>query len=291
MRDRHKAVLAGAAGIWMSGLASAAGGNLIEQSLDEAWQRASRVDYVAPAADDVAVMQDLFARLLRGDRNEQTQRRLHELGWTVRTQRIGEVEWTVIAETADRRSGRGLYAIADRGRHALQAPHVPSDGLTGDIVLRYADDALPRALAWNTVPRAKADLAHVDRSYFTAFSLAYARVHPGDRIIQIHGFDGGRRRTVEAGRSSAIISAAHASPGPALRAGVQCLRKRLDPGVSLYGQDVRELGGTTNRTAQALRAAGFEGFLHVELSLPMREALREDASRRLALFECLGRRG
>jgi hypothetical protein len=290
MNDKHMRLIAGVFAICLANTTLASDNNLIEQSLAKAWRRASAVDYVTPDSSDVTTMRELFTRLLQGERDQKIESRLRQLGWNLLTQSAGGRTWTVLTEDEDNRSGRGLFAIASQGRHALQAPHVPSDGLTGEILLRYAADGLPRALAWNTLPRSKADMAHSDGTYFMAFSQAYATVFPDDKIIQIHGFDGSQRRTRSAEHSGAIVSATHKYPSRELRAAVDCLKQRLDPDTRLYGQDVSELGGTTNSIARTLRRDGYEGFIHVELSLPLREALRDEADKRLSLFECLGGR-
>lgn len=291
MNDKYVRWMAGVFAICLADTTLANDDNLVEQSFAQAWRRASTVDYVAPESSDVAAMRELFTRLLKGERDQKITSRLGQLGWNLRTRSAGGRTWTVLAEEEDKRSGRGLFAIASQGRHALQAPHVPSDGLTGDILLRFAADGLPRALAWNTLPRSKADMAHSDNTYFMAFSQAYATVFPDDKIIQIHGFDGSKRRTRDAEHSSAIVSATHKNASRELRAAVDCLKQRLDPDTRLYGQDVSELGGTTNSVARTLRGDGYQGFIHVELSLPLREALHDEAGKRLSLFECLGGRG
>lgn len=290
MNDKHVRLIAGVFAICLADTTLANNNNLVEQRFAQAWRRASAVDYVTPESSDVAAMRELFIRLLQGERDQKIESRLGQLGWNLHTQSAGGRTWTVLTEEQDKRSGRGLFAIASQGRHALQAPHVPSDGLTGEILLRYATDGLPRALAWNTLPRSKADMAHSDGTYFMAFSQAYATVFPNDKIIQIHGFDGSQRRTRSAEHSGAIVSATHKNASRELRAAVDCLKQRLDPDTRLYGQDVSELGGTTNSIARTLRRDGFEGFIHVELSLPLREALHDEAGKRLSLFECLGGR-
>ncbi|WP_181373095.1 hypothetical protein [Massilia glaciei] len=261
---------------------------MLEDSLASAWKGEGTVGYGAPSRADLDAMEGVFVRLLRGVRGAALAREALALGWSVRTERRGAVAWTVVAELRDRRGGRGLYAFADRGRHALQAPHVPSDKLTGQILLEYASDGLPRALAWNTVTRGRADLAHLDGTYLIAFSRAFARVFPAEKIVQLHGFDAGRRRTTEAADSAAIVSAARRDPPAELKSATRCMRCKVHPQTRLYGVDVLELGGTTNSVAAALRAAGYGGFVHLEMDLPLRQALAGDAGKRRALLACVG---
>jgi len=289
MSSKRKFEAAVVAGMMFAACPAWAGG---EQSLDklytDAWKDAKAVAYVAPASGELAAMQRLFARLLKGEPASAVATELRMLGWNVYAQSAGGVTWTVVTEARNQRRGRGLYAFSSGGRHAMQAPHVPSDELTGRILLRYADDGLPRALAWNTVPRKTADLAHLDGTYLIAFSRAFAQVYPSEKIVQLHGFDTRRRHSAAGAQSSAIVSAAHSHPPFQLKSAVRCMQQKIEKHTRLYGVDVRELGGTTNSVARALRTEGYEGFIHVELDLSLREQLADMPARRAALLDCLG---
>jgi predicted protein tyrosine phosphatase len=138
------------------------------------------------------------------------------------------------------------------------------------------------------VPRNVADLTHLDRTYLIAFSLAFAQAYPREMIVQLHGYNAGRRRTVAATDSGAIVSAGHNRPSAQLAAAVHCMRQQVEPQTRLFGVDVRELGATTNTVAQALRAIRYDLFVHVEMALPLRERLLADGAQRRALLNCLG---
>ena len=45
----------------------------------------------------------------------------------------------------------------------------------------------------------------------------------------------------------------------------------------LFPVDCNELGATSNVQGKRLRSAGHSGFLHLEMSLRLREGLRRDA--------------
>ena len=260
---------------------------LVPASYAQAWRRGEANEYRAPSAEELSRTRAAFERLFRGDLDGPAASELQSMGWSVRTENAQGRRWTVVAEAEGQRRGRGLYAFSDRGRHALQAPHVPSDGLTGDILLRYAEGEGPRALAWNTLPRTQVDLAHVARSHFSEFSQAFAAAHPDELIVQVHGFDAGQRHSRAGAQSAAIVSSGTRRPSAGLQSAVTCLKERFDPLTRLYGQDVDELGATTNSIARALRERGFGGFVHLELDLPLRKALVQDAPRRRSLFDCL----
>jgi len=260
---------------------------LLETAYSSAWKQRGAV-YKQPSAQDLASVKKIFVQLLRGTNTASVAADARVLGWQLDSQARNGQTWHVMAEMPGQASGRGLYAFSSGGKHAVQAPHVPTDGLTGEILLGYAQDGLPRAMAWNTVPRKGGDLAHLDHTYLIAFSRAFAEVHPSERILQLHGFDAERRRTPEAGTAAAIVSAGHTNPSDTLRAAVRCMRRALEPQTRLYGVNVRELGGTTNSVLHALQRDRFDGFIHVEMNLSLRERLVAGSQERLALFECLG---
>lgn len=261
---------------------------LLTQAYSQVWKDPVLTRYQPAQAAELEASEDLFVRLLQGQDPALLGSLAHKGGWVLRSERGAGRSVVVVSELPSGRRGRGLYAFFDQGRHALQAPHVPSDKLTGEILLRFSEDSRPRALAWNSVPRSVADLAHLDGTDFIAFSRAFARVKPGEKIIQFHGFDSDRRKTSAAAVSAAIVSAGHSKPARELREAVRCMNAKVDSATRLYGVDVNELGGTTNNVFHALRVMGYEHFIHLEINLPLREQLLVDAKKRNALFSCLG---
>ena len=291
MNNKHKFAIGMAAALVVTACpiaASAGGAKTLDKVFSSAWKGAKSVDYVAPSGYELATMQQLFVRLLKGDPANTMVSELHNLGWTVSTQSAGGVTWTIVAEAENQRRGRGLYAFSNAGRHAFEAPHVPTDELTGQILLGYAADGLPRALAWNTVPRRTADLAHLDGTYLIAFSRAFAQIYPSEKILQLHGFDAWQRRSAAGWQSGAIVSATHKHPPHELKSAVKCMQQNLEKRTRLYGDDVGELGGTTNSVAHALRSEGYEGFVHIEMDLSLRERLAQLPAARQTLFDCVG---
>jgi len=289
--NKRKLATGIAAGIITAALpiASTGGtGNLLEQAFSRAWKNARSVDYAPPSVEEVKATQQLFKRLLQGEKAGRLRDEFAALGWKLSQGTAGGATWTIVAEEDSGRTGRGLYAFSNGGRHALQAPHVPSDTMTGDILLRYAEDGLPRALAWNTVPRRSADLAHLERSYLIAFSRAFAEVYPAETIFQFHGFDAWKRRSFDGAQSSAIVSPGHRHAGPELQSAVKCMQKHVDARSRLYGSDVHELGGVTNSVARALQRDGHDLFVHVEMDLPLRARLAGDPALRRDFLACYG---
>ena len=116
---------------------------------------------------------------------------------------------------------------------------------------------------------------------------SFATYQSTGRIIQLHGFDQSKRKSA-AGRSSEIIlSAGHRHPPSWVKQVADCLRQSLGTKISLYPDDVKELGATTNVQAQLLKNLGFKGFLHIEMSRPMRENLLNNKNLRQSLMSCI----
>jgi hypothetical protein len=174
-------------------------------------------------------------------------------------------------------------------------PHGMKDYKTGRIGLRLFQEGGFSAGAWNTAPRYRKgggartdwDLAHLEDTFFTAFTRAFARARPAGRLIQVHGFAAEKRDT-EAGASADLIVSpgGHALP-PGFLALARCLEGSLALAVRVYPLEVRELGGTTNVSGRILRSLGHDGFVHLELAYPVRKRLLRDAPLRRDLIRCL----
>ena len=203
----------------------------------------------------------------------------------------------LIEEPAGSCRGGGSYLLR-QGAGAIplliSAPHRNADLLTGTLTMRFFIEGQARAAAWNSVPRRSAcaedesDIARLERHPFTAFTSAFARAHPNGRVVQVHGFDVGRRRTAEARAASVILSSGSRDISPTLESIAACLRHDLPSlNVALFPLDVSELGATRNAQGRSLRDIGFQGFVHAELSLELRRRLVEDAGLRQGFLACL----
>ncbi|MEO7654958.1 MAG: hypothetical protein ABIS23_04650 [Sphingomicrobium sp.] len=176
----------------------------------------------------------------------------------------------------------------------ISAPHRGADRLTGPLALKLMVEQRFAAAAWNSVPRRSrcggggSDLARLARHPFTAFSAGFAQAFPAGRIVQIHGFDTGRRTTAEGRAASIILSSGSKQVSPAVLAVAECLRRRL-PGerIGIFPADVSELGARLNAQGRRLRAMGFNGFVHAELSVDVRAMLMRDPDARRDFGACL----
>ncbi len=61
----------------------------------------------------------------------------------------------------------------------------------------------------------------------------------------------------------------------------------MDGKVKIYPTEVKELGGTTNSQADLMGKQGHDGFLHVEMSLPFRQRLKDEPKLRATMLDGL----
>lgn len=253
--------------------------------------------YIPATSAQETEARDIFTRLMAGDHSPDLRADLAAAGFDLQTRQAGGADWTAIAERADAATGKGAYLVREDGTPVLlQVPHRFKDLHTGTIVALIMDEHPILAAAWNTVPRwydkdgrrVDADLAHAAHSQFAAFGLAFAAAYPRGRIVQLHGFSHDKRVS-DVGRTAGfIVSSGSRTPSRAASNLARCLRDAFsDEPTLLYPLQVRELGGTTNTVGQALRAAGFNGFVHLEMSRKMRNHLLVDAGARAQLAGCL----
>jgi len=268
------------------------GSSTLERMLAEA-SRDGR--YQAPAAGETTRVEAVFVQLLAGTPPAALHEELVALALEV-IPVADAPETLLLREAGDARRGRGFYVLRPGVRaDVLQVPHAFKDHHTREIGLRLFAEGRFAAAGWNTVPRwsvqegvrTDADLAHLPDSYFTAFTRAIARHLPTVQVLQIHGFDAGKRKTEHAAAADMIVSNGTSTSSPQLRRQAPCLARSLAISVGVYPDTVRELGGTTNVQGEALRRLGHPGFVHLEMSAALRQRLLDDADSRRAWLYCL----
>jgi hypothetical protein len=204
-------------------------------------------------------------------------------------QQVNHEHFITLQELPTAKQGRGFFAInpAVKNTWLLQAPHADSDLYTGKIVSRLILSGEFKAAQWNTVKRNISDMAHTPDTYWQAFTQAFAGLYPEGKIIQLHGYEQDLRKTQAGETSDMILSAGHDKPPEWVQQTAACLKKALSWRVSLYPVDISELGGTTNVQGQLLRRLGHNGFLHIEMSKALRQALLDNAELRNTFIGCL----
>lgn len=201
-------------------------------------------------------------------------------------------------ESAEDCAGRGAYMVSKRSDAApllISAPHRAADRHTGTLGLQLFAEGDLAAAAWNSAPRRAsdacahaADLARSPLNHFTAFSLAFAITYPAGRVVQLHGFDREVRQSQAGSDADIILSNGTDEAGDDLLDIADCLSAAFaHHRVMVYPNDVSELGALTNAQGRALRENGFASFVHVEMSLGIREALIGESDARSKFVGCL----
>lgn len=201
-------------------------------------------------------------------------------------------------ESAEDCAGRGAYMVWKRSNAVpllVSSPHRAADRHTGTLGLQLFAEGGLAAAAWNSAPRRAngacanaTDLARSPLNHFTAFSLAFANAHPMGRVVQLHGFDRELRQSQAGADADIILSNGTDEAGDDLLDIADCLSAAFSPRrVLVYPNDVSELGAVTNAQGRALRENGFASFVHIEMSLGMREALIGDPDARKQFLNCL----
>ena len=198
-------------------------------------------------------------------------------------------KFAAIRELPGQKRGRGAYLVRlqELNTPLLQAPHRYFDKQSGKLLLQLFLNSPFKAAAWNTVHRKEMDLARLQNSYFTAFAQAHTASLPGSLLVQVHGYSTVVRKTDSGRASEIIISAGHKWPGKRHYRMAGCLQQRLTENTMLYPIQTPELGGTRNPVGHALHDAGFDNFLHLELSASLRQQLVSDRQSLNALALCL----
>ncbi len=250
--------------------------------IDEELKQASGKAEVAPA--DTQALTAFKERVTTALKGEQV------ADWNiVRFEQNRHPDFDSLREQKDFKQARGYFAInAQANNHwLLQTPHADSDLHTGKIASRLFLSSAFMAAQWNTVHRDISDMAHTQDTYWQAFAQAFAALYPDGKIIQIHGFDQQSRKTESGSDSDMILSAGHERPPVWLQNTAKCLQAALPFKISLYPSDVNELGGTQNAQGTMLRAMGFDGFVHIEMSKAMRVEMLENERTRARFIGCL----
>lgn len=208
--------------------------------------------------------------------------KLKSLGFRIVRMPLKNESWVIIEDALHR--GAGLYAVRSEPKQGvpllLQAPHSFFDRYTRELAVQWMQEGGVTAVAWNTTHRyqlddGRSDVAHQDISFFQAFMLAFAEAYPSGGIIQLHGFSSEKRRDSDAASADVILSNGTLHASVIIKRIDDCLDDLLVGASRVFPDEVGELGATSNRNARALRAIGFEGFVHVEMSQALRKKLSD----------------
>lgn len=253
--------------------------------------------YSQPSAAELRKAEELFGYLFKSGLTDDVQREWDKLNFKVVRIKEGEEDFILLEEKEAYKRGRGFYLfrLSNYKQLAIQSPHSVDDLYTGEITLELALESRIVSAAWNTVPRnsisdgksESSDLAHLKDNYFVAYARAFARAYPSGKLIQLHGFTKEGRKTKTGTETDIIVSSGSNIPGRRAEQIDRCLGKDVSGKSSLYPVEIKELGGSTNTTGIALRKMGYYGFIHVEMSKPMRMLLKDDKKVRESFRGCV----
>ena len=261
-------------------------------SLSQLWKEVSRRGrYVAPSRAELRQAENLFLRTLSGvETIEELRSGWNELNLELLEHQIDDEQFWILREKQTTLTGRGFYAFRRHGAIpiALQAPHSFYDRHTQVIAARLFCESQSAAVAWNTLHRSIADLAHSRGNYIDAFTRAFVTVHATGIVVQLHGFSQGKRRTEAGASADMILSGGTMYPSQWLQRSAAAMQQRFPHGsVKLFPHDVMELGAITNVQGEILRSTSSNRFMHVEMSDPLRVKMRGSRSVRSDFLKSL----
>lgn len=244
-----------------------------------------------PQAGELLAFEREASKVMSGQATAASIAEFTRLGWKSSLLEDSAGQLWVLQELPPRREGRGFFVLragpCPAASAALQAPHGGADRYTDSLALQLFGEKPFAAAAFNTVPRDQvraggvqlSDPAHQERGYFNAVSRAFATACPGGSMLQLHGYSAAGHPAIAGG---VVVSSGSQKPS-ALSRRVAAALAPLRP--QIYGEQVHELGGTTNAQGVLLRAAGVD-FIHLEMNLESRQQLRARPDLRMELLKC-----
>lgn len=249
--------------------------------------------YLPPDPATLATIQHLFESAMQMPPSAVS---WQTYGFVLESKSAAGSAYLSIHEPDGRVEGKGRYLLRPESRLALvfEAPHGDTDWHTDEIAERLFFQTSALAVAVNTLPRwavdrqgRPADVANRPDGVLVAFTLALINRRRDAVVVQLHGFEAAKRENETAALADIIVSNGTSRPSPGLISLRDCLAAIAPGRVLAYGRDVFELGGTRNAVGRAVREFGAGRFVHVEMSLPFREALLRDDSLRFEFGHCL----
>lgn len=261
--------------------------------------------YKTMAEAELTVVESLFKRMLSGDRSQELFQAWEKQGFTISKAQLEGREVFALIEKPEQKQGRGFYLfpLVASGSTVLMMPHGFYDLHTRVIGQYFFEEGLFLAAAWNTVHRNKYpgqikvthldddpwrwDMADLPNTCFTAFTKAFAQTKPQGHLVQLHGFAKEKRKSKSARDSDLILSDGTESPQKELFTFNDCLKIKLPFMVRLYPGETKDLGASENISARILNSIGHNGFVHMEMSLNLRQQLRSSMMHRQAVLNCM----
>ncbi|MFT4924952.1 MAG: hypothetical protein ACI8WB_001042 [Phenylobacterium sp.] len=206
--------------------------------------------------------------------------------------------------------GWGVLAINPAAQQALflQVPHRFYDKWTAAISAHWWQSGQFKLAMLNTVHRhagreqdkpINSDFSSAQNNPMLAATRAFIANFKQPVVLQLHGYSKASRNSKTAQKADVILS--HGANLPTaylvkLNKAKACLNRNIagvvdgiDEGAALvFPHDVTELGGTKNIIGKELRYMGYyQHFVHIELSLVLRQKMRDDNQLSLQVLDCI----
>ena len=271
--------------------------NEIDRQIYMAWRDVASKSYLVPSQEEMDIVSNQFHKLLtlrpEDPVDEKIVGKFNQLNFKLETLYYKGKRLFIIYEDKPQFHGRGFFILRPEGESVmLQAPHAYADLHTGSLGIKLMLESNYSVLAVNTVSRKyiipelgiKADMAHIDNSYFISVSDAFTRIHTDAYVLQLHGFNAAKRDITK--DVSVIISAGVKSPPLKIKSEADCLKQLSNYQIRTYPDEIDVLGGTKNRIGRYLSHMNFTGFRHIELSLPLRKKMLKSQKVRDKFLSC-----
>ena len=262
--------------------------------------------YIPPDPEELDIVENLFVRMLKGERGEQLIRDWQNLGYHLQRAKLQNEVVLALTEEPKRRHGRGFYLfpLVQAQSSLLMIPHRFYDMHTGPIGLKLYSTGSFSAAAWNTVHRHKKstsksdfhrdgdslpnwDLADLKDSYFTALTRAFNRTFSNGHLVQIHGYSKDKRKSWAGRDADIVLSSGTKNPPEDLIQFSDCLKMNLGAMVRVYPIEIQDLGALENVSARILDNSGDSGFIHIEMCLPLRQKLLKSNDLSRVITDCM----
>lgn len=259
--------------------------------------------YRAVPDDQLIAAEKLFARMLQGERGRGLATEWDDLGFTLESAWLNGRNVLALMEKPELKLGRGFYLfpLQAQGSDLLMMPHSFYDLHTRSLGKYFFAEGNFMAAGWNTVHRNKGpggkplraddpwqwDMADLPNTYFTALTKAFMHTQARGKLIQLHGFAQGKRKSRSARDSDLILGNGTSTPPRSLQRFGDCLKINIPYMVRLYPFETRDLGGMENISAGILSKNGHDGFVQMEMSLPLREYLLSSVQARASVLNCM----
>ncbi len=249
--------------------------------------------YKAPPQKNLKKAMFLFQKTMRKTIDWKLKEEWRSIGFESFLIEEAGQDYLVLREIPTAKQGRGFFLFSlsqNKLPVILQMPHSFKDLHTGTIGLKLALENQFTAAAWNTASRdekaIKSDLSDLYNTYFAALTKAFVSTFKKGYVVQLHGFSKNKNRDENIKDADVIVSSGRYRPLTWINELDLCLEQHLEINSRVFPREVETLGATKTSIGIIMHQMGHAGFIHLEMSKPVRVQLNEDFQYRQKLFTC-----